>query len=596
MTVVMYAVVPRPGGAGTLRPLAEDGAPAGPAEPVTDLAAAVAERERSGSPRWVWPDASEVYPDLLRSGVRVDRCHDLALTEALLTGYAGDWGVPRGLAAALARCRDWPVPADPPPRPVDRHAQPALFEPDPPALPGGVDPLDAVVEVHQSQLRRIAAGDAPARMRLLVAAESAGALVAAEMGDYGLPWRADVHDALLTELLGARSVSGGQPARLVELAGRIDAAFRGRRVNPDSPADLIRAFGREGIQVPSTRSFVLREVNHPAVPLLLEYKELARLHVAHGWSWLDTWVADGRFRPEYVAGGVVSGRWASRGGGALQIPKGVRKAVVADPGWTLVVADAAQLEPRVLAALSGDVALAEFTRADDMYTDLAAATFGGDRRRAKIAMLAAMYGGTGGEAGVLLGTLRRRFPVAVGYVEQAARAGEEGRLVRSRLGRTCPPPSAAWWQVSAEGTLGDSDALPSGALPSGDGWGDADPAATGSRGEGDAPAAAERRAARAARSRGRFTRNFVVQATAAEWALALLAVLRQALAEPARQPAELVFFQHDEVIVHCAKERAEQVVEAVTGAAAEATRLVFGDTPVRFPLEVAVVECYADAK
>ena len=103
---------------------------------------------------------------------------------------------------------------------------------------------------------------------------------------------------------------------------------------------------------------MLRGVDHPAVPLLLEYKELYRIWTAHGWSWLDAWVREGRFRPEYVPAGVVSGRWATRGGGALQIPKVIRRAVVADPGWRLVVADAGQLEPRVLAAVSGDARLA----------------------------------------------------------------------------------------------------------------------------------------------------------------------------------------------------------------------------------------------
>jgi len=233
-----------------------------------------------------------------------------------------------------------------------------------------------------------------------------------------------------------------RPPRLAELAGQISAAFgAGRPVNPDSPAQLIRALAADGVRVPSTRLSVLREIDHPAIPLLLEYKELSRLHAAFGWGWLDTWVSDGRFRPEYVVGGVVSGRWASRGGGALQIPKVLRRAVVADPGWVLVVADAAQLEPRVLAALAGDRAFATAAAAGDLYTALAE-VFGGDRAKAKIALLSAMYGGAGGEAGQLLGVLRRRFPVASGYVEAAARAGQEGRVVRSVLGRTCPPPSA----------------------------------------------------------------------------------------------------------------------------------------------------------
>jgi DNA polymerase-1 len=279
------------------------------------------------------------------------------------------------------------------------------------------------------------------------------------------------------------------------------------------------------------------------------------LHVANGWSWLDSWVHNGRFRPEYVVGGVVSGRWATRGGAALQLPRTLRTAVRADPDWTLVVADAAQLEPRVLAALSGDRRLAEVSTGVDLYARLAQDTFDGDRHRAKIAMLSAMYGGTSGEAGPLLATLRRRFPAAVSYVEDAARAGEQGKLVRSRLGRTSPP-----WSDSLRERAAD-----------------------------------ERLSRSATRDWGRFTRNFVVQASAADWTAVLLATLRGGLAERAPD-AELVFFQHDEVLVHGPKEVADTVVELITEAAERASDLVFGQTPVRFPLQAKVVECYADAK
>ncbi len=357
-------------------------------------------------------------------------------------------------------------------------------------------------------------------------------------------------------------------------------------MNPDSPAQVLRALAADGVRVPSTRAAVLREVDHPAAALLLEYKELARLYAAYGWSWLDEWVAGGRFHPEYVVGGVVSGRWATRGGGALQIPRVLRRAVVADPGWVLVVADAAQLEPRVLAALAGDQALAAAAGTGDLYLALADA-FGGDRAKAKIALLSAMYGGAAGEARQLLAVLRHRFPLAARYVEAAARAGEEGKVVRSRLGRTCPPPSQAWRGLTAEP---------------------------------DDPDAAEPRAGRSVRARGRFTRNFVVQASAADWAVVFLAELRRRLAglsvpnaaaaEPAAPPASaagpaaaaatrqprLVFFQHDEVIVHCPQELAQDVVTSVGEAAAEAGRLVFGPGPVRFPVTTAVVASYADAK
>jgi DNA polymerase-1 len=87
-----------------------------------------------------------------------------------------------------------------------------------------------------------------------------------------------------------------------------------------------------------------------------------------------------------------------------------------------------------------------------------------------------------------------------------------------------------------------------------------------------------------------------VQASAADWALALLAVLRSRLDGAGHGGPELVLFQHDEVVVECARADAGAVVAAVDEAAGEAGRLVFGDTPVRFPLESAVVSCYADAK
>lgn len=296
------------------------------------------------------------------------------------------------------------------------------------------------------------------------------------------------------------------------------------------------------------------------MPLVLEYKELYRIWTAHGWAWRDAWVRDGRFQPEYVPGGVVSGRWATRGGGALQIPKVIRRAVVADPGWRLVVADAGQLEPRVLAAVSGDARLAAAGGAGDLYAALAKDAFGGDRPRAKLALLGAMYGQTGGMAVPALAVLRRNYPTAFGYVEAAARTGEAGGLVRSWLGRTCPPGTA--------------------------GFGDADADVPDGGGDPQSPRA------RAARSRGRFTRNFVIQATAAEWASTLLATLRGQLAGTG---AELVFFQHDEVIVHCPAERAGAVSDAVTRCGEQAAALLFGGTPVRFPLDLSVVDCYADA-
>ncbi|MGH3626938.1 MAG: DNA polymerase, partial [Sciscionella sp.] len=253
-------------------------------------------------------------------------------------------------------------------------------------------------------------------------------------------------------------------------------------------------------------------------------------------------------------------RWATRGGAALQLPKALRHCVLAESGYSLVVADAAQLEPRVLAALSGDRRLAEVSASGDLYESLAADSFDGERHRAKVALLSAMYGGTGGAAGELLAVLRKRFPDAVRYVEQAALDGQRGRVVRSRLGRTSPPPSTAWQELISS-----------------------------------TEESSEPRSRAASRDWGRFTRNFVVQASASDWALTLLAILRTRLLH--RLPsAELVFFLHDEIIVHCPSEHAEQVAAECATAAGAAGELVFPGSAVRFPLHVGIVERYSDAK
>ncbi|MDB1089324.1 bifunctional 3'-5' exonuclease/DNA polymerase [Streptomyces sp. ACA25] len=529
------------------------GRPAGPVERAAGPVEAV--RSRPGAGRWIWRSTAGPYPRLLDAGLRVQRCYDIEAAEALLLGHEGAHGSPRSLPAARARLRGLPVPADAPSRLPD-SAQSALFETGPVPLPPDADPLESLLEVYAAQLTRTELTAHPGRMRLLVAAESAGALVASEMRRAGLPWRADVHRQVLDELLGPRYAGGQEPRRLAELAAQVADAF-GERVRPDLPADVVTAFRRAGFAVTSTRAWELRDIDHPAVEPLLEYKKLYRLYTAHGWTWLRTWVRGGRFRPEYVPAGAASGRWTTNGGGALQIPRVLRRSVVADPGWCLVVADADQLEPRVLAAISRDPGLMEAAGSTgDLYTALSGRAFTGDREEAKLALLGAVYGQTHGGGLRHLSQLRRRFPAAVALVDDAARAGEQGRLVRTWLGRTCPPPG---------GEPGAGETAPEGASPGG---------------------------SAAGRARGRFTRNFVVQGSAADWALLMLAALRRSLTG---MRAELVFFQHDEVIVHCPETESATVAEAIAAAGDTAGDLTFGRTPVRFPFSTAVVKRYCDA-
>lgn len=516
----------------------------------TDLARRVAALEGDHSPRWVWDDTPRWYPRLLDAGVTVARCVDLRLVHAVLRSStaaprfpsdgpgAGPWDVPQAV----------PGESD------------GLFEVVPDSLP---DPVGEFV----AQREAVEASSTRGRLELLVAAESTGALIAVEMRHRGIPWSPRVHDALLTAALGPRPSPGERPARMRTALDEVRRALDAPDLNPDSPAELVRALNRAGVLVQSTRQWELQRHEHPAIEPLLRYKKMQRLLVANGWTWLDAWVRDGRFRPDYVPGGVVTGRWATSGGGALQLPKAVRGAVVADPGWRLVVADASQLEPRILTGLSGDRAMAR-AGAGDLYEGIVASGAVASRAEAKVAMLGAMYGATQGESGRLVPRLARRFPDAMALVEAAARTGEAGGVVDTLLGRSSPRPS------DDPGAVGTA----AGALP---------------------PEMGVRPADRDARSWGRFTRNFVVQGTAAEWALCWMGALRRRL--HARWGAgvdapHLVFFLHDEVVVHAPTEVADEVADLVTESAVEAGRLLFGDAPVAFPVTVAVVDDYSQAK
>lgn len=519
-------------------------------------------RRAPATHRWVWNDTPRWYPSLLEAGVEVARCVDLRLCHAILraTALVTEAGPLRAATAWRAAS-------------VEERADEGLFAL---AEQAGVpdDPDEVLAEFARQQAAVSASAD-PDRLRLLLAAESAGALIAAELHAAGLPWDADVHDRLLTAMLGARPRGGGLPALVQARADEVRAALGDPGASLDSQPKLLRSLHRVGISVRSTSRWELAEVDHPVIGPLLAYKKLMRLLTANGWAWLAEWAPDGRFRPVYVPGGVVTGRWASSGGGALQLPRQLRAAVRADPGWVLVVADVAQLEPRVLAAMARDTALASAARGTDLYEGIVAGGVVSTRQEAKIAVLGAMYGATTGDSGRLVPALRRAYPRAMALVDDAARVGEDGGVVSTWLGRSSPRPSEPWRALQARAT------------------------------DADAAAGDDTAARRSARDRGRFTRNFVVQGTAAEWALAWLADLRTQLADlpsvdgsqraTASGPvfsrrAHLAFFLHDEIIVHAPAEHAESVAAAVRSSADRAARLLFGGFPIDFPLDLRITE------
>ncbi|MFK4790010.1 bifunctional 3'-5' exonuclease/DNA polymerase [Microbacterium sp. ZW T5_56] len=525
----------------------------------------VAEREESIRPRWVWSDTAHWYPEILAAGIRVQRCLDLRLCHAILRGSAL---VPDTdpHAQQLRTPSGWDAAVDPETPRVD-----ALFDLDDTArgISHGID--DALAEFAR---QRAVLDAVDGRLRLLTVAESAGALIAAELRAAGLPWHVPTHEAILDAELGPRDATG-TPRRITELGAQVRELLGDPALSLDSQPKLLRGLHRAGILVESTSKWELAEVDHPAIAPLLEYRRITRLQSANGRAWLAEWVHESRFRPIYIPGGVVTGRWASAGGGALQLPRQLRPVVRPDPGWVLVLADVSQLEPRVLAALSGDRAMADAARGRDLYTGLVEAGIVATRQEAKIAVLGAMYGSTTGEAGRLVPRLRRAFPRAMALVDDAARTGEDGGRVSTLLGRTSPEPGDEW--VGVQRRASDADARSSD----------------------------EERARRWAKDRGRFTRNFVVQGTAAEWALVWLAEIRTRLetlpdsqpdeVAPASGPifarrAHLAFFLHDEVMLHVPASLADAAAQIVSDAADAAARLLFGDFPLDFRLDLRIGE------
>ncbi len=530
--------------------------PGAPVEHVTGAAAAarrVAALERELRPRWVWADTRTMYQALLAENVAVERATDLRLCHRILRHARAT----ATSALALAASDAWDLAPE-----IDEDRTPTLLD----ALDVEREPsLDDCVAEAARQHAALQTADRPAMVQLLLRAESAGALIAAEIRHTGLPWSAEVHQRQLLDALGPRPRAGQRPAALARLAEQIRDLLDTADLNPDSQPELLRALRRAGVDATSTRRWEVRDIDHPVVTPLLEYKRLSRLHTANGWTWLDTWVRNGRFHPDYVPGGVVTGRWATRGSGALQLPKALRSAIVADPGHRLVVADVAQLEPRMLAAMSGDPAMLAACGLGDLYQGFVDRGVVATRQQAKIGMLAAMYGGTTGDAAELLPRLRRAFPVALDYVDAAAAAGERFERVTTWLGRTSPPPGDRWIDAQQRAYADDAD-------------------------EHD-----QRRATAQSRGWGRFTRNFVVQGTAAEWALCWLASLRRRLRAMGDRPPELVYFLHDEVIVHAPAARAAATVAALADAATEARQLLFGATDFEVPLSVDVVDDYGQA-
>jgi DNA polymerase-1 len=550
------------------------------------------------APRWVWWSAADTAAPLVAGGVRFGACWDLAAVHGLLHGGATDdparvWAAARNLPADdiprpgqldLFGGAPGSVPDGDPEEPVrpDGYLRPEWADGSALAVTAARSPAvvlrraarwaELALTVQRGQeaaVRRLPdrrRAPTPPPLPLLTAwSESAAALLAVELGCDGLPVDRTTVEQILTASVGPRPADAAAAERFRrerdgEVLRHLPRTLPGGSV-PDlrNPASVRALLAAIGIDVPDTRSWRLERLRgtHPALDALLAWRKAERLATTYGYGWLDRHVAaDGRLRGAWTGSDGGAGRMTASAG-LHNLPAELRPAVLAAPGHVFVRADLGQVEPRVLAAVSGDEGLAAATTADDLYSPVAAA-LRCDRPTAKVAVLAAMYGQTSGPAGQALRDMERAYPVAMRFLRDAdeqGRAGSDVRTYGGRLVRVGPLP-----------------------LP-------------------DAGAADPERAVRAAvAARGRYARNAVVQGAAAElfkmWAL----TVRAALTDDLVQEGRVVLCLHDELLVHVRVEHADETVRRVHAALDDAAGRWAAGRPVRFVADVSVVRRWSDAK
>jgi DNA polymerase I-like protein with 3'-5' exonuclease and polymerase domains len=107
---------------------------------------------------------------------------------------------------------------------------------------------------------------------------------------------------------------------------------------------------------------------------------------------------NGKVHTNFKAHGAETGRFSSSDPNLQNIPssgqygKLIRNLFIAPEGYKLVVADYSQIEPRVIAALSGDPIMVDnYLQGKDIYTTIGD-TMGVDRKAGKVLVLSIAYG------------------------------------------------------------------------------------------------------------------------------------------------------------------------------------------------------------
>ncbi|MEK9178033.1 MAG: DNA polymerase, partial [Patescibacteria group bacterium] len=146
---------------------------------------------------------------------------------------------------------------------------------------------------------------------------------------------------------------------------------------------------------------------HPVIPMIFEYRELAKLLGTYIDAIPPLLDANDRLHTHFLQSGTTTGRMASQEPNLQNIPvkselgRVIRGAFIAEKGFKLVALDYSQMELRIAAFLSGDEKLIDiFKKGEDVHTSVASFVFNVAprdvtpemRRQAKVINFGIIYG------------------------------------------------------------------------------------------------------------------------------------------------------------------------------------------------------------
>jgi DNA polymerase-1 len=274
-----------------------------------------------------------------------------------------------------------------------------------------------------------------------------------------------------------RRLSAEFGKRIAELEGEI-FAMAGHEFNIGSPKQLGEVLfeelnlpggkkGKTGAYATGADILEALAAEHPLPRKVLDWRQIAKLKNTYADALVETINPEtGRVHTNFALAVASTGRLSSNEPNLQNIPirteegRKIRRAFIAEEGWTLLSVDYSQIELRLAAEMAGIEPLKEAFRAGiDIHALTASQVFGIPvhgmdpmvRRRAKAINFGIIYGISAfglaqqlgipqAEAGAYIKAYFERYPGIRDYMERTKKTARERGYVTTLFGRRCHVP------------------------------------------------------------------------------------------------------------------------------------------------------------